>query len=428
MKLPAWRLKSTVLFVLVISSVLAGGVGVFHFWNISRIIKERIYSELVSVAGSKAEVVETYITGFEYEAQILSDILTAELSEKNPDMPEIINLLSSAASRASEIAHIDLISPEGITIASSDSSKVGDDKTKKATYTEGKKGLFFNNLHLSSGGKNPAFGIAVPLLNKNNQLLGIVLVDVNADKLYDVLEKTPLLGDFGEIFLVNKDNLLVSPSRYLSDTFLKKKIATDPVSRCFADKSNANSADVLDRVSRYKGLSGKPILGTSVHIPDRSWCLVAEMDEGEFLTSPIRRLMLLSTVSMLMSLSLFLLIALSLFRIIIKPIQLLHQVMENVSKGQFNQKTTIDSSNEIGDLARIFNLMIDRLSGYHKDLEKEVERKTADIVAEVETRKATEKKLEATVDELQRINKFMTDRELRMVELKKEIEALKNKG
>lgn len=428
MKLPTRKIKSTVLFILVVSTVLAGGIGVYHFLNISRIIKERIYSELILAAGSKAEVVETYIAGFEYEAQILSDILTIELSEKNPDMPEIASLLSSAASRASEMAHIDLISPDGFTIASSDSSKIGDDKTKKATYTEGKKGLFFNNLHLSSGGKKPAFGIALPLLDKKNQLLGVVLVDVNADKLYDILGRTPFFGDFGEIFLVNKDNLLISPSKYLSDTFLKKEIVTEVARTCSADKRNTSPADLLDRVLRYKGLSGKQVLGTSTYIPERSWCLVAEIDEGEFLTSPIRRLMLLSGTSILLLFSLFLFIAFSMFRIIIKPIQLLHQSIENVSKGQFNQKITVDSSNEIGDLARIFNLMIDRLSSYYDDLEKEVEKKTADIVAEAETRKAAEKKLEATVDELQRMNKFMTDRELRMVELKKEIEVLKNKG
>lgn len=428
MKLPKWKIKSTVLFILIVSSVLAGGVGVYHFLNISRIIKERIYSELISAAGSKAEVVETYIAGFEYEAQILSDILMVELLEKNPDMPKITSLLSSVASRASEIAHIDLISPDGFTVASSDSSKVGDDKTKKATYTEGKKGLFFNNLHLSSGGKKPAFGIALPLLNKNEQLLGIVLVDVNADKLYDILGRTPFFGDFGEIFLVNKDNLLISPSKYLSDTFLKKEIVTELVRICSTDKRNAGPADLLDRVSKYEGLSGKQVLGTSVYIPERNWCLVAEIDADEFLANPIWRLMLLSGGSMLLSLSLFLFIAISIFRIVIKPIQLLHQAMENVSRGQLNQKTTIDSSNEIGDLARIFNLMVDRLSGYYNDLEKEVEKKTADIVAEAETRKAAEKKLEATVDELQRMNKFMMDRELRMVELKKEIEVLKNKG
>lgn len=428
MKLPAWKIKSTVLFILIVSSVLAGGVGVYHFLNISRIIKERIYSELILAAGSKAEVVETYIAGFEYEAQILSSILTIELSEKNPDMPKITSLLSSAASRASEIAHIDLISPDGFTIASSDSSKVGDDKTKKATYTEGKKRLFFNNLHLSSGGKKPAFGIALPLLNKKNQLLGVVLVDVNADKLYDILGRTPFFGDFGEIFLVNKDNLLISPSKYLSDAFLKKEIVTEVTRMCSADKRSAGPADLLDRVSIYEGLPGKQVLGTSVYIPERNWCMVAEIDESEFLTSPIRQLMLLSGTSILLLFSLFLFIAIFVFQIIVKPIQLLHQAMENVSKGQFSQKITVNSSNEIGDLARIFNTMIDRLSGYYNDLEKEVEKKTTDIIAESETRKAAEEKLKVTVDELQRMNKFMIDRELRMVELKKEIEVLKNKG
>lgn len=425
MKLPAWKIKYSLLFILFMSSILTTGIGIYHYINVSKQIRERIFSELNFTAESKAEVVETYISGFEYETQILSDVLAVKLSKDDSNLAEITDLLSSVASRASEIAHIDVISPEGVALASSDPKKVGEDKTQKATYIEGKKGLFFNNLHLSSGGKKPAFGVSVPIMNKDNQLLGVVLVDVNADKLFEILMKESSFGEFGEIFLVNKNNLLVSPSKFLSDTFLKMEITATNVKNCSTHDHDSHSADSFALLSRYNGLSGKPVLGTHVYIPNRDWCLVAEANEKEFLTNPMNRLLIISGASMLISLSIFFFIAFSIYKIIIKPIQLIHQAVLGISRGQLSQKVNIDSSNEIGDLARVFNSMSDQLINYYSDLEKEVKLKTKSLSDEVEIRKSAEIKMQTMVEELQRMNNFMTDRELKMVELKKEIEVLK---
>ena len=54
----------------------------------------------------------------------------------------------------------------------------------------------------------------------------------------------------------------------------------------------------------------------------------------------------------------------------------------------------------------------DKLASYTKNLEKGIAEKTAE--------------LEARVDELSKLNKLMVNRELKMVELKREIENLKN--
>lgn len=419
------KIKYAIYLILIISSASSIGVGIYNYFSVSSQIKTRIFSGLNFTAESKAEVVETYISGFEYEAQILSDVLAVKLSKKDPNLAEITDLISSVASRASEIAHIDLISPEGVAITSSDPKKVGEDKTQKTTYIEGKKGLFFNNLHLSSGSKKPAFGVSVPIIDKNNHLLGIVLIDVNATKLYKILEKKSGFGDFGEIFVVNKDNLLVSPSKFLPDLFLKKEIAAINVKTCSTHKHDSHSTDSYGLLSQYVGLSGKSVLGTHVYMPNREWCLIAEADEKYYLLEPMNRLLFLSGTTILISLSIFFFIALSIHKIVIGPIQLIHQAIQGISRGQLKQKIEINSSNEIGDLARVFNSMSDQLINYYSDLEREVTLKTKSLSDEVEIRKSAEIKMQTMVEELQRLNKFMTDRELKMIELKKEIEELK---
>ena len=361
MKLPAWKIKFTLLFILLVSSVSAFGVGIYLFFNISNIIKDRIFSEVNSTAESKAEVLETYLSGFEYEAQILSDVLAVTLAKDSPNMPEITDLLSSVASRATEIAHIDLISPKGIVIASSDQAKIGGDKNQKPIFLEGKSGLFFNNLHVSSGGNKPAFGVSVPIESSDHELLGVVLVDVNADKLYDILNYGSNVGDLGEAFLVNRDNLLVSPSKYISDSFLQKELTTENIKTCSTHKHSSHSRDAYNSLSLYNGLSGKPVIGTHVYMPKREWCLVAEVDKNKFLSEPIRWLMLLSGVSTLLSLSLFYFAVFVIYKIIISPIRQLTKVLNNMSTGHIDTEidpALLKPNNEIGELARSFDRMV----------------------------------------------------------------------
>lgn len=419
MKLPTTKIKTSIFIVLIVSSIMSIGIGVYQYLSVSQLIKERIFSEINFTAKSKAEVVETYVSGFENEAQIIADVLEIELTKTPSNLLEINNLLLSVALRTPEMAHIDLFSPEGIVIASSDLSKIGGDKTQKATYIEGKKGLFFNDLHLPSGGNKPAFGISMPVEDSNDKLLGVVLVDVYGDKLFDIL---------GEAYLVNKNMFLISPSKYLSDAFLKKEITTENAKNCSTHDHNEHTLNSFSLLSIYTGLSGKPVLGSHVFIPNRNWCLVIEVDKNDFLTIPLRRLMILSGVVILSSFFMFAFITSIIHKIIVKPIQLLHSAMENVSDGKFDQKIDITSSNEIGDLARIFNSMIAKLSNYYNDLENSVKQKTKDLVAEIETRKQAQFKLSTTIEELEKVNKLMTGRELKMVELKKEIEELKSKG
>jgi nitrogen fixation/metabolism regulation signal transduction histidine kinase len=81
-------------------------------------------------------------------------------------------------------------------------------------------------------------------------------------------------------------------------------------------------------------------------------------------------------------------------------------------------KIPVQSDDEIGKLTSAFNKMTaslgssqSQLKEYNKTLEKQVEDRTNE--------------LNSKVTEFERVNKLMIGRELKMVELKKEIEKLK---
>lgn len=100
-------------------------------------------------------------------------------------------------------------------------------------------------------------------------------------------------------------------------------------------------------------------------------------------------------------------------KILVRPLQALKESAVAVSNGDFNHTITTTSYDEIGVLARAWNEMTRRLRKSHEDLAKE-----ADLV------KKQSSSLDAKVVELERLNKFMTDRELKMIELKQKIKSL----
>jgi len=91
--------------------------------------------------------------------------------------------------------------------------------------------------------------------------------------------------------------------------------------------------------------------------------------------------------------------------IIVRPIEALKKASEKISSGNFDQKIETKSKDEIGSLAESFNKMVVEIKESKANIEKRVAERTV---------------------ELEKLNKFMVGRELKMKELKEEIEKLEN--
>lgn len=114
-------------------------------------------------------------------------------------------------------------------------------------------------------------------------------------------------------------------------------------------------------------------------------------------------------------------------KIFTKPVYNLQEITKEIIKGNFDKRVMINSDDEFKDLANSFNLMASKLSDLYKGLNEEIEERTKKLeesnkrLIEIDT--IIRKNLEAS----ERANELMVDRELKMIELKKEIKELKNK-
>ena len=88
-----------------------------------------------------------------------------------------------------------------------------------------------------------------------------------------------------------------------------------------------------------------------------------------------------------------------------QSISILVKTAKEITAGNLSTRANIHSKDEVGELAASLNEMADKLQEIHVKIEAKVKKRTA---------------------ELEKINKFMTGRELKMIELKKKITELEN--
>ncbi|MFA5349461.1 MAG: HAMP domain-containing protein [Candidatus Paceibacterota bacterium] len=123
---------------------------------------------------------------------------------------------------------------------------------------------------------------------------------------------------------------------------------------------------------------------------------------------------------------------------ILKPLKQLLDIVQEVGKGNLDVKAGIKVRDEIGDLANEFNLMIDKLKTAREAIQEEknileikVRARTNELqeLAQSLDEKVKErtKELQERIEELERFHRLTVGRELKMLELKKENEKLRDK-
>lgn len=72
------------------------------------------------------------------------------------------------------------------------------------------------------------------------------------------------MGETGEIYLVNKDKYMISPSRFKEDVILKQEVDTVNVEKCVMHKKHIPEVKEVTILSDYRGIT---VPGTHAYIP-----------------------------------------------------------------------------------------------------------------------------------------------------------------
>jgi two-component sensor histidine kinase/HAMP domain-containing protein len=227
-------------------------------------------------------------------------------------------------------------------------------------FEQGKKGLYITDVFKNEQENNaPAMLASGPAYDLEGNFAGVIVLEIDMAVLYEQLVERTDLGSTGEWYLINKDRLFISPSRFIENAVLNIKVDTENARRCFLQSGNGeeNKEQGIWVFPDYRGIE---VLGTHVYIPELQWGLLVEIDAAEAF-APINNLRTLSLIITMIVLALVITISFSTAQVLSKPIKALQKGAEIVGKGNLDYKVGTAEKDEIGQLSRAFDDMIGNL-------------------------------------------------------------------
>ncbi|MBI5892687.1 MAG: EAL domain-containing protein [Deltaproteobacteria bacterium] len=263
------------------------------------------------------------------------------------------HLIKNKMSLDKTIYAIHVISLNGRITASTDKSAIGRDVSKEMFFINGK-----HVVSVAEIGANLA--ISAPLSNRTTgEPIGVLVNYMRLSELNKIMsgsfskESGALSWDKNkhetlEAYLVDKNKLMITESRFVKDAAFKQAVDTAPVDACL----RANE----EMTSFYKDYRNVLVAGASMCIPSMKWTLLVEIDEDEAIRPVIetQRYVLYTTVFVALLVGVMVTVF---FKDVIIRLRRVSAAARDIAKGDYNVTLPVGSSDEIGMLSESFNSM-----------------------------------------------------------------------
>ena len=217
---------------------------------------------------------------------------------------------------------------------------------------------------------------------------GVSIAEVNLKLIWDVVSQIKV-GEHGHAYVVGPEGRLIAHpdiSLVLRNTDMSKLLQVQ------AAQAGSTEAD-LESLQGTKNIQGQEVLTASAPIAPLGWTMFVELPVEEAYASLYLALQRLAIV--LAAASIFAVLAgIFLARRMVGPIQALRAGAERIGGGDFAQRISIRTGDELEGLANQFNDMGARLQESYADLENKVEQRTAELSETLQQQTATSEVLQ----------------------------------
>ena len=218
--------------------------------------------------------------------------------------------------------------------------------------------------------------VTAPVL-KENKVIGVLALQINSQMFQKVVQDNMTLGYTGETVVAGingKQAYFLFPLKFPSFDVKQSVINLDanvslPILNALKGENNAGLA--ID----YRE---HEIVAAWRYIPSVQMGIVVKIDIEEAL----ERFDNIQWLQSLFLLSIFicaLLSAIYLNRLVLVPIRKLIDVTDKIAEGEISQRVVISTDDEMGCLAKSFNLMADYVENIHHTLENQVAERTQNL-------------------------------------------------
>ena len=234
---------------------------------------------------------------------------------------------------------------------------------------------------------------------------GVSVAEVNLKLIWDVVSSIKV-GDKGDAYLVDAQGRLIAHpdiSLVLRNTDMSKLAQVQAARRLTEEATSDQEVQVAQDVQGREVLTAyAPVTPGSpqLPLPPLGWLVFVELPSAEAY-GPLYASIERSGVLLLGALGLSFLAGLVLARRMVGPIRALRQGAARIGAGDFSQRISIKTGDELEALADQFNDMGSRLKESYADLEKKVEQRTEELgqsVAELRALGEVSQAVNSTLD------------------------------
>ena len=338
--------------------------------NTENSLKDRVFEQLETTVSGRATalelliklriqqtqtiaatfIVQEYMNYFEKKA---SDPIDNSELEKTltGNLEKVLSRFQDITGGQTGFFDFKLIGDNGKVYYSTDQSLIGKDFSKNPRFSRAILGESFLEYDFDKANNKPLMVVTGPITHFDSaEQIGVIIATMGTTTTNSITTNREGLGETGEIILIDKDGTIMTKSRFIEDAEFKIK------STSLAFKKCAQNVETSDSFQDYRGILA---LEASYCFP-QGWTLIAKIDQTEAF-APVDNLRNITYTIVIISVLIVGMIAFLMSRSISKPILELKNVAHLISKGNFAVKANENYKDEIGELGRSFNNMIESI-------------------------------------------------------------------
>jgi len=339
----------------------------FNYFHIRNQLKQSTISNLRAINDSRSEHINHLVQLRQEQAKELAGTYAIrQLNPQGSNSPRIIDLVQKSVEsvfqeikktprsdyryidRGSAIENISVWDIHGQIIANTNRKLIGNRMPFKFLTILYEKGAYFKGFERDELTGEKFLTILEGVRNwETGDYSGVVFLKTNAKILNDIAKAQQGLGKTGETYIIDRQRLMITESRFTPDAVLSLEVNTKGSQACSAEKNGPTS---------YRNYRDRNVLGVQKYLPDQQWCVLTEIETREALAPVIVfRNRVIIVFLALIPLVLFLVHLAS--RAFVVPILEIRDASLQVARGDYQAVASVKNQDEIGDLARAFNQM-----------------------------------------------------------------------
>ncbi|MFZ5969886.1 MAG: ATP-binding protein [Bacillota bacterium] len=357
-----------IVFFTILTIVLFGTVGLLFFESIEMAINASKEEELSTLARETANKIERFL--FERYGDIQVMAKTPLLNYENVSRDIKLEHLENVRKAYKTYDSIFTTDEKGnIEIISGELKLQNEYKQWIHQVLQGK--IFVSDFIFYEKDKNYGVSFAAPIIDKNDKIHGAVVESMNFQAIADIV-KNVQLGKSGHAYLLNEEGKSVlHPAGDISFMDVGDIRANGDV--VYVERNDVQYVSAYYPIKKYD-------------TQENVWYLVVEepVDEAFQVTNRLRNY---TFMIVLIAIGALFVLAIIMAEKITMPIKNLVRETQNILDGDIRQMIKVDSGDEIGHLARSFNMLLDDL----KAMMQQVLEKSGEAASLAEIRQYVDK-------------------------------------